>query len=205
MPRKASQRADYLRRALAEEAARIMAEQGIEDYRQAKRKAAVRLGVADRSALPKNVEIEAALRERTRIFSPDTHAQRLHRLRSVAREAMIMLEEFQPRLVGAVLSGTITETSPVDLHVFADAPEIVALALIDRSIRHDFGERRFRFAAARTLSFPVLRFDAEATAIEATVFPPGGVRQSPCSPVDGRPMRRARLAEVERLLNGGAD
>ena len=46
MPKKYSQRAEDLRRALAQEAARIMAEHGIEDFLQAKRKAADRLGVA---------------------------------------------------------------------------------------------------------------------------------------------------------------
>ena len=36
--------------------------------------------------------------------------------------------------------------------------------------------------------------------IEATVFPPEGIRQAPVSPVDGRPMRRASALEVEALL-----
>ena len=62
MPKKFSQRAEDLRRALAQEAARIMAEHGIEDFLQAKRKAADRLGVNDVAVLPKNVEIEEALR-----------------------------------------------------------------------------------------------------------------------------------------------
>ena len=61
MAKKYSQRAEDLRRALAQEAARIMAEHGIEDFLQAKRKAADRLGVNDVAVLPKNVEIEAAL------------------------------------------------------------------------------------------------------------------------------------------------
>ncbi len=43
-----------------------MAEHGIEDFLQAKRKAADRLGVNDVAVLPKNVEIEAALREHQR-------------------------------------------------------------------------------------------------------------------------------------------
>jgi hypothetical protein len=35
------------------------------------------------------------------------------------------------------------------------------------------------------------------------VFPLDGIRQSPSSPVDGKPMRRATTAEVEALLRGG--
>jgi hypothetical protein len=50
-----------------------MAEHGIGDFLQAKRKAADRLGVHDVAVLPKNVEIEAALRERQRLFGGELH------------------------------------------------------------------------------------------------------------------------------------
>jgi hypothetical protein len=33
------------------------------------------------------------------------------------------------------------------------------------------------------------------------VFPVNGIRQSPASPVDGRPMRRADQAELESMLD----
>ena len=57
-------RGDNLRRALAQEAARIMAEHGIRDFFIAKRKAAARLGVNDGAVvLPKNTQIETALAE----------------------------------------------------------------------------------------------------------------------------------------------
>jgi hypothetical protein len=36
--------------------------------------------------------------------------------------------------------------------------------------------------------------------IDAVVFPIDGIRQSPASPVDGKPMRRADTAELESLL-----
>src|ERR1700727_175312 len=72
MPKKFSQRAEDLRRALAQEAARIMAEHGIEDFLQAKRKAADRLGVNDVAVLPKKEEIEDALRGDHRLFERHT-------------------------------------------------------------------------------------------------------------------------------------
>ena len=56
-------RGDNLRRVLAQEAARIMAQHGIHDYLTAKRKAAERLAFTDFGALPSNTEIEAALVE----------------------------------------------------------------------------------------------------------------------------------------------
>jgi len=45
-----------------------MADTGLTDYAQAKRKAARRLGVPEEAALPGNDEIHAALREYQRLF-----------------------------------------------------------------------------------------------------------------------------------------
>jgi len=194
-------RGENLRRALAQEAARIMAEHGIRDFFIAKRKAAERLGVNDGSAmLPKNTEIEAALAEYQRLFGRETHEESLQAQRRAALVAMRHLREFEPRLVGPVLSGTATEHSEVQLHLFADFPESVALKLIDHGIAHEVTERRVRMSAERVLAYPGLRFEFEDQAIDATVFPMDGIRQAPVSPVDGRPMRRASASEVAALL-----
>src|SRR4029077_5157090 len=56
------------RRRIAVEAARLISEHGIRDYHVAKRRAAERLGIAADTALPKNSEIEEALREHQRLF-----------------------------------------------------------------------------------------------------------------------------------------
>ena len=107
-------RGDNLRRELAQEAARIMAEHGIRDYLIAKRKAAERLGVMDGGALlPKNSEIEAALAEYQRLFGGASHASALQAQRHAALAAMRYLSEFSPRLVGSVLSGTTDRKSVV--------------------------------------------------------------------------------------------
>jgi hypothetical protein len=194
-------RGDNLRRALAQEAARIMAEHGIRDFLVAKRKAAERFGVTDGGAvLPKNSEIEEALAAYQRLFGGASHLQALHAQRSAALAAMRYLREFEPRLVGAVLSGTATEHSDVQLHLFADRAESVTLKLIDQGIPHEVTERRVRLNAERSRAFPGVRFEMDAQPIEATVFPPEGIRQAPVSPVDGRPMRRASALEVEALL-----
>jgi len=200
MTRRASPRKDNLRRALAQEAARIMAQHGIHDFLTAKRKAAERLGVADASALPRNTEIEDALAEYQRLFDASGHEQTLEAQRRAALHAMHWLSQFEPRLVGPVLSGTATEHADIQLHLFADRLEYVALKLMDRGIAHEVTERRVRLDAERTKAFPGVRFAVDNRRIDATVFPPDGIRQAPVSPVDGRPMRRADAAEIQCLL-----
>lgn len=201
MTKRSNPRAEHLRRALAQEAARIMAEQGIDDYRLAKRKAAERLGATDIAVLPKNTEIEAALADHQRLFESHTHSSTLRDLRRTALQAMRLLKRFDPRLVGPVLSGTASAHSEVNLHLFADGAESVALHLLDNGIPHRIAERRLRCDPDRLVSYPVVRFVAGHIDIDAVVFAINGIRQSPASPVDGRPMRRADTKELESLLS----
>jgi len=191
-----------LRERLAQEAARLMTENGIEDFGLAKRKAAERLGMRGAGALPTNAQIEASLVERQRIFEPGRHDQRLAGLRRVAADVMLELDVFAPRLVGAVLAGTATIGSPIELHVFADAPELVAEALGDDgtgSVRHV--QRRFRLDADTVVQMPGFNFTRFGERVEVIVFPERGAHHAPLSPVDQRPMRRAGRAAVVALLD----
>lgn len=203
MPRRNSPRSENLRRAIAQEAARVMAEHGIQDFRAAKRKAAERFGVAEEGSLPSNAEVEASLLEYQRLFAADTHSVTLRAQRGVALRAMRSLEVFTPRLVGPVLTGTATAHHDVLLHLFADRPESVALNLLDRGVGHEVGEHRLRIDAERFQVFPSVQFEIDEQTIDATVFPVDGIRQAPISPVDGRPMRRADAGELEALLAEG--
>jgi hypothetical protein len=200
MPRRNSPRSENLRRAVAQEAARVMAEHGIQDFRAAKRKAAERFGITEEGALPSNLEIEASLAAYQRLFVADTHGVTLRAQRRAALRAMRTLEAFSPRLVGAVLTGTATAHTDVQLHVFVDNPEAVAISLLDRGVGHDVGEHRMRLDAERFQIYPSVRFELDEHTILVTVFPVDGIRQTPVSPVDGRPMRRADLSELEALL-----
>ena len=200
MPKRPTPRTEHLRLALAQEAARIMAEHGISDFLLAKRKAADRFGVTEGAVLPKNSEIEAALEQYQRLFDGDGHAESLQAQRRAALTAMRRLREFEPRLVGPVLTGTATRHAQVQLHLFTDYAESVTMKMLEMGLAHEVTEKRVRMDSARVLAFPGLRFEIEAQPIEVTVFPADGIRQAPVSPVDGRPMRRASASEVEALL-----
>ncbi len=200
MAKRLTVRGEHLRRALAQEAARVMAEHGIHDFLTAKRKAAERFGVTDGGLLPRNTEIEDALAEYQRLFGGNSHVESLEAQRRAALAAMRRLSGFAPRLVGAVLSGTATLHSDVQLHLFAERPEAVTLWLMEQGIRHEVTSRRVKMNAERVLEYPGVRFEVNDVPVEATVFPTDGIRQAPASPVDGRPMRRADASELEALL-----
>jgi hypothetical protein len=196
-------RGDMLRQAIAREAARLMIEHGHEDYGFVKRKAAERMGVTDLAVLPKNTEIEEALAEHQRLFAAETHPRTLAAKRAAALEAMRLLSEFEPRLVGPLLTGTATPHSDITLHVFTDTPESLVMLLLELGVPHESASRRQRFHPDdEGADHPALQFTLDGEDVEAVIFPVDGVRQAPLGPVDGRPLRRANLAEVEQLLNG---
>jgi hypothetical protein len=195
-----AQATNATRERLAHEAARVMAESGIEDFGLAKRKAAERLGVRGAGALPTNAEIQVCLAERLRIFEPHQSEDRLENLRRVAADVMLELEPFAPRLVGPVLAGTVTIASSVELHVFADAPELVASQLERSGTTVRYAQRRFRLDLATTVQRPGFCFERDGAEVEVFVFPERSAHQPPLSPVDQKPMRRAARGAVLALL-----
>jgi hypothetical protein len=150
--------------------------------------------------MPSNVEIEQALAGYQRLFHADSQPLALKKRRELALRAMEFFAEFQPRLVGAVLSGTADTHSDINLHVFCDTPETIAIFLMERDIPFTQGSKRLRANRDQVQTYPVYRFLADDIGIEVTVFPTEGTRQAPLSPVDGKPMRRATPDTVRRLL-----
>ena len=203
--RYASNRANEQRRRIAVEAARLIAEGGLRDYRQAKLKAASRLGIDDDLSLPKNIEIEEALREHQRIFQAHSQPQLLQKRREAAVEAMRFLGDYEPRLVGAVLDGTADSHSAVCLHVFSDDPEAVILHLREHGVPVETQTRRLRISRDEQAEYPVLLFAADELPFDLTVLPVNSLRQPPLDRIDEKPMRRAPLATVEALIAEGAD
>ncbi len=203
MPKKTPNDDDRDRQLLAQEAARIIVDQGLRDYRIAKTKAAERLGMNSRGALPGNTEIEQAIAEHLLLFGGGSHAGFLRELRSTALLAMRLLEDFTPRLVGPVLAGTADDNSAINLHVFADSSEVVALFLAEQGFTCRLYERRLKSRRGRNIQpdiIPGYEFKFEGEPVEATVFPIDGIRQAPLSPIDGKPMRRADEKGVWALL-----
>ena len=121
-------------------------------------------------------------------------------MRTAALAAMELLTEFSPRLVGPVLAGTADENSAVNLHVFADSPETVAMQIGDRGIQFRSYERRLKSRRGQIEMYAGFEFSHYNETIQATVFPIDGIRQAPMSPIDGKPMKRVDSDAVQGLL-----
>jgi len=169
MARGKASRDARMRERIAQEAARVMATEGVEDFSLAKRKAALHLGAPGTTNLPQNREIQAALQDYQRLFGGERQLSALQTLREAALEAMSFFASFRPRLTGPVLDGTAGPDTAVDLHCFADTPEDVVLFLMEQGIPFDTEERRLRFDD-EYLFVPMHRFVAGDVPVHLTVF-----------------------------------
>jgi hypothetical protein len=188
---------------LAQEAARIIVDQGLRDYRAAKVKAAERLGLSTRGSLPRNAEIELAVSAHLALYGRESHKDFLGTMRAAALAVMRVLDVFSPRLIGPVLIGTADENSAINLHVFSDSAEAVATELRSLGHRYRSYERRLkpsRGRGATAATFAGFQFKYDGEIVEATVFPVDGIRQAPISPIDGKPIKRADEKAVVELL-----
>lgn len=200
MARQKNNDSERARKLVAQEAARIIVDHGLRDFRMAKQKAADRLGITGRGALPGNAEVETAVAEHLEIFGRESHADHLRLMRVAALSAMELLGSFTPRLVGPVLVGTADENSAVNLHVFADSAETIAMELSQMGISYRPYERRLKSRRNRVDTYAGFEFHHSNSQIQATVFPVDGIRQAPMSPIDGKPMKRAASDAVQQLL-----
>lgn len=193
--------ADRLRLEIAAEAARIMAVEGQRSYLAAKHKAAERLGASTRGALPSNSQIEQALKQWQQVFGGTEHRQFLRLLREAAVDAMQFLQPFRPRLVGPVLEGTADQFSRICLHVYDEDPDSVVRYLMEHGIAFDQERRRIRWHDGDWRELDVLVVEAGEHTVEMALMIGRDALQPPPSPIDGRPLKRASLAELKTLLD----
>lgn len=196
-----SNRQTAMRTRIAAAAARIMAEDGVDDFALAKRKAARQLGALDTQALPRNDEIEAELRAYRSLYQPDEHARLIEQLRGVALDAMRALVRFHPYLTGPVLKGTAGPYAEIDIQLFPDSAKDVEIFLLDRGIPFATHEaRRYSGDTAHPVSIITLVWDT--VPLRLSVSDPRLERLALKTSIAGRVLERAGIAEVSALLSG---
>jgi hypothetical protein len=192
-----------MRARIAAAAARIMAEDGIDDFALAKRKAARSLGAAETEALPGNDEIETELRAYRDLYQAEEHPQRVAELRSLALEAMQALESFHPYLTGPVLKGTAGPYAEIELQLFPESSKEVEMFLLERNIPFATQEAR-RYSGDRVHAVSVFTLLWQDTRLKLSVFDPRDERVALKTSQAGRVMDRAGIAEVGALLQDEA-
>jgi predicted HD phosphohydrolase len=189
-----------LRRQIAWEAARLLYQRQESEYYRAKMKAArqINKGWVKPADLPSNVEIRDQLQQMARLFEGERRDDTLLEMRLEAVRFMQILQRYRPRLIGSVLTGHVRHGSDIDLHVFADSIQAVALTLEDEGLVFDVEHKPVRkHGVTRTFHHLHVR---DRYPVEITIYPADKAHYVSKSSITGKPIERASLAELQMLL-----
>jgi len=183
---------------LVREAARLMYEDGVTQYLDAKRKAAKRvLGRATKN-LPSNGEISDALYNLAKFHQGDELSSVLFEMRLLAMDVMEQLDEFNPRLIGSVSTGRIRQGSDIDLHIFTDSLEKIQLAIEQLGWNYEI-EQIVMQKDGRPTEFNHIYLDLEFP-VELSIYPENEIRVQGRSSTDGKPIERMSASKVRELI-----
>jgi hypothetical protein len=207
-----SGRQSQLRQLVAQQAARMMAEDGVLDYGYAKKKAGRQLGVVDANCLPSNTEIEEEIRLFHEIYNSDEQPETLRQLRQDALATMQIFARFNPHLTGSVLDGTAGQYAETHIHLFADSAKEVEIFLLNQQIPYDSNDKSYRIRDRKTsekktsgknserLKVPMFTLEGPNGFIKLSVFEFDDIRFSTKSVVSAGNAERLDTAGLKALL-----
>ena len=204
----ARENADHIRQMIAQQAARMMAEDGVHDYAYAKKKAGRQLGISENSVLPSNAEIEEEIRLYHEIYNADEQPLELAKLRKAALMTMQIFERFNPRLTGSVLDGTAGKFAQTHIHLFADSAKEVEIFLLSQQIPFESSEKSHRISDKPSKdkkekvrkTVPVFTLETELGLQKLSVFEFDDLRVSTKKPSDGSNAERVDIVELKQLI-----
>ncbi|WP_047551655.1 hypothetical protein [Methylotenera sp. G11] len=198
----------HLRQLIAQQAARMMAEDGVSDFGYAKKKAGRQLGAVDNSIMPSNAEVEEELKLYHALFLSEAQPENLYDLRMNALFTMQLLARFNPHLTGAVLDGTAGLMSETHIHLFADSVKDVEMFLLNQKIPFDVNEKSYRIMndgkrdkkGDSRKTVPVFTLETEKGLIRLSVFDVDDIRVATKRAADGSNADRMDIEGVKALL-----
>lgn len=205
----ARENSDHIRQMIAQQAARMMAEDGINDFAYAKKKAGKQLGVSEASVLPTNAEIEEEIRLYHNIYNADEQPLELVKLRKAALMTMQLFQRFNPHLTGSVLDGTAGKFSQTNIHLFADSAKDVEMFLLNLQIPFESSEKSYRVSDKPSKdkkdkvrkTVPVFTLETELGLQKLSVFDVDDMRVATKRAGDGSNAERLDIAGVQAILN----
>lgn len=194
---------------VAQTAARLMAEDGINDFAYAKKKAARQLGVSEISSLPTNIEIEEEIKIYHQLYNSEEQPQELRKLRKAALITMQLFERFNPHLTGSVLEGTAGKNGQTEIHLFADSAKDVEIFLLSQQIPFESSEKAYRLSDRPSKdkkdkvrkTVPVFTLETEYGLQKLSVFEYDDLRVATKRAGDGSNADRADILGLKTLIN----
>lgn len=181
---------------IAQEAARLIVNEGLNDYLVAKTKAAERLNLLG-SRLPRNDEIEVAANEYHRIYGSSEQLSQIKQLRQIAFEAMVFFKSFSPRVVGGVVDGTAGQYNVIKLHLHCATIEEILIKLVNSSIPFIQKTHILSLPRQKSVEFPEIGFVVDKVQLALLIYPLHFVLNPPF----GKAMVRMDIEAMKQLMN----
>lgn len=193
-------RTSKLRRQICLEAARMMYHRQESEYYRAKQKAARQIckDWIKPSDLPSNAEIRDEILTLARLYEGSSRDDRLLQMRLVALRIMRILDRFRPKLIGSVLTGHVRQGSDIDIHVFSDSIESIAMRLDEMMLFYEIERKQVRKQGESRVYHHIHLRDQYP--VELTVYPASMIGHSFTSSITGKAIERASSAELLQLL-----
>lgn len=182
---------------VAQEAAKFMLDGAENEYLHAKERATLKLGISGHNHFPSNKTVKGmiSLLAKAELGEHEIKA-RVRRMREIALEIMLILDEKDPFLIGSTLSGKIRATSDIDLHAYADDP----LEIQEKLELCGFTEIELEEIENLKGYFMHLKWEEEGFPVEITVYPWKNRDVQPISSVTGKLMKRADVNALKKIL-----
>ena len=186
---------------IAQEAAKIIAEKGIQQFGQAKFKAAENLNAMDNGCLPSNSDIEKKLIEYYQLFQTDVHLDHIKSLRKIALDIMHIFDNYQIYLVGPVANGTANVSSAINFHIASEDESEIIQTLTKNDLTHKPYDRKIKFNEKTIKQVNGIKTIYKNTDIELTIFNHKEIRLAPLSKIDNKPMKRIKIKLLQEMIN----
>ena len=186
---------------IAQEAAKMIAEKGIQQFGQAKFKAAENLNAMKNGCLPSNSDIEKKLIEYYRLFQADVDFDHILSLRKIAFDIMHIFDNYLIYLVGPVANGTASVSSTINFHIASEDESEIIQTLIENDLTHEPYDRKIKFNEKTIKQVNGIKTVYKNTDIELTIFNHKEIRHAPLSKIDNKPMKRIKIKILQEMIN----
>lgn len=185
-------------------AAKLMYEEGVSQYYDAKRIAAKRMFTQGGGKkfwikdLPSNGEISEALASIADLHEGESRVAQLFAMRVVALDIMESLSPFQSRLIGSVSTGRVRAGSDIDLHVFTEDIKSLECHLKEMGWLYETNQVSI-LKQGKIEEFTHIYIDGYFP-IELSVYPSGELRVQGRSSTDGKIINRLKQSALQELI-----
>tara|TARA_B100001142_G_scaffold145322_1_gene146297 strand:+ start:766 stop:1365 length:600 start_codon:yes stop_codon:yes gene_type:complete len=186
---------------IAQEAAKMIAEKGIEQFGQAKFKAVDNLNVMNNGCLPSNSDIEKKLIEYYQLFQADVDFDHILYLRKIAFDVMHIFDNYLIYLVGPVANGSASFSSAINFHIASEDESEIIQTLTKNDLTHKPYDRKIKFNEKTIKQVNGIKTIYKNTDIELTIFNHKEIRHAPLSKIDNKPMKRIKIKLLQEMIN----